>query len=370
MRIFNFDQFILEKLGVSEPSIQFVDMLEEKCYSDFLEFAASGLNTWDSSKKNEVEKIPYSKIRSYIKDKNIYKDFPVVGFELVYLFKKFTDSSFSKKYPISSKNGAVMAVGGWAPGFGNKNWKWYSKIVDPVRKTVERGLIIQIGVEININKDTFNSEDPKTNEELRDNIGSTFWHELNHSFEHYQRTIKRTSDFKNIWEKSFTTALTYASNNKYKFPKSIWSFWEDNFLFFTYKSELFELRSNIQEMGFFFKRHPEKDIKEFQIYKDATRMEAFDPYNFYHKLLKEISEYEPYKGSEKQAAENLKNMWVNVYKEQLKSQKAKPIIPIATFERMDCLEFLRYWGKIINENGSYIKKKIYKLKHGIQNEEI
>ena len=369
MWIFNFNQFIVEKLGVSEPSIQFVDILEEKCLSDFSEFLESGLKIYDSTKRKEIEKIPYSKLRPYIKDKNLYKDFPVVEFELVYLFRKFTDSEFSKKYPISPKK-TTMTCGGWAPTFGNKNWKWYSKIVDPVKKITDKGLIVQIGVEININKEKFDIEDPETNDELKDNIGSTFWHELNHVFEHYQRTIKKTDDYKDIWARSFKTTLTYANENKYKFPKNIWKLWSDEFLYFIYKSELFELRSNVQEIGFFFKRHPNKDIKDFQIYKDAVKMENFDPYNFYHKLLKEISKYEPYKGDEKIVAENLKKMWVSVYKTQLESQKAKPIIPITTLENMDCLEFLRYWGKTIRENGTYIKKKIYKLKHGIQNEEI
>ena len=369
MRIFNFTNFITEKLGVSKASIQFVDLLEDTCYNDFVQFLHSGLRVWDSTKRKEVEKIPYSKIKPYIKDINVYKEFPVVGFELVYLFKKFTDSEFSKKFPATSKT-ASMAVGGWGPGFGNKNWKWYSKIVQPVKKSTERGLIIQIGIEIDINLDKFHIEDEKINTQLKDNIGSTFWHELNHLLEHYKRTIKKRRDFKSIWDRSFSTALTYANENKYKFPKDIWKLWSDDFLYFIYKSELFELRSNVQEIGFFFKRHPEKDIKDFQIYKDATKMESFDPFNFYHKLLKEIGKYEPYKGSESSVAENLKKMWVNIYKIQVEAQKSTPIIPFETLEKMDCLEFLRFWGKKFKKNGTYTKKKIFKLKHGIQNEEI
>ena len=89
MRIFNFTNFITEKLGVSKASIQFVDLLEDTCYNDFVQFLHSGLRVWDSTKRKEVEKIPYSKIKPYIKDINVYKEFPVVGFELVYLFKKF-----------------------------------------------------------------------------------------------------------------------------------------------------------------------------------------------------------------------------------------------------------------------------------------
>ena len=366
MSIFNFNQFIGEKLGVSKPSIQFTEVLEQKCYDDFLKFLQSSDRIWN----NQMEKVPYKSLRPYIKDKNIYKEFPVIEFELVYLFRKFSDKEFHKKYPTGAKDG-TLTCGGWAPGFGNKNWKWYSRIVDPIRKVAKRGLIIQIGIEVNINKDKFNIEEPKTIEKLKDDLGSAIWHELNHVFEHYQRTIKHTGDYKNIWDKSFNTSITMASfDNKLKFPRNIFNFWYNNFIYFVYKSELFELRSNVQEMAFFFKKHPDKDIKEFQIYKDATKMEGFDAYGFYHRLLKEIGNYESYKGSEKVVAENLKKMWVQAYKKQLANQKGRPIIPMATLEKMDCLEFLRYWGEIIKESGTYTKKKIFKLKHGMKNEEI
>jgi hypothetical protein len=350
MRFFNFSEFTVEKLGVSEPSIQFIDILEQKCYNDFLEFFESDLNTLDSTKTGEVEVMPYSKIKTYIKDRNIYKEFPVVGFEFIYLFKKLPDPIYVKKYPD------ITSVGGWLHRFGNKNWKWSSKMVDPVKNITKKGLIIQIGIEIFVNKDKFNISDP--NEKLKDDIGSTLWHELNHAFEHYQRTIKKNVDYKNIQDKSFNTALTYASfTNKQRFPKDIWDFWYQYFLYFIYKSESFELRADVQEIGYFLKKYPKKSIEEFKIYKDAKEMESFDPFNFYHKLIKRISEYVPYKGIEKQVAEKLKNMWLNVYKEELKSQKGSPIIPITTLEKMDCLEFIRYWGKAINENGTYIKRK-------------
>ena len=360
MGIFSFNQYIVEKLGVSQASIQFIDLLNQRCLKSFEEFYESGVRKWD----NHLDKIPYSYLKSYIKDREIYSQFPVVGFELVYLFTKMTENQFSKKYPRSSSSGSVMAVGGWAPGFGNKNWKWYSKMVEPKKEVTEKGIIVQIGIEININKEKFDLENPDHLQTLKDNIYSTFWHELNHSFEHYQRTLSGDRS-KYIWARSFSTALTFAAENKYKFAKVVYKFWEENFLDYIYHSEAFELRSNVQEMAYFLKTYPDRDIKDFTIYKNAQYMESFDGFNFYHKLLKRIGEYPTYQGQEEEIAERLKEMWVNVYKRECQSQKNEPIISFATLEKMDCLEFIKFWGKKFNENGKYLKKKIYKLKSGI-----
>jgi hypothetical protein len=360
MEIYSFNQYLVEKLGVSQASLQFIDFLNSRCLSSFREFLETNLRKWD----NHMDKIPYNLIKSYIKDTDLYSQFPVVGFELIYLFNKYTDNQFNRQFPKTAESGSVMAIGGWAAGFGNRNWKWYSKIVDPKKKSSERGIVVQIGLEININKEKFDIDNPEHLRLLKDNIDSTMYHELNHSFEHYQRTIKGdTSKF--IWERTFSTALTYAAQNRYKFPKSLYKFWEENFLDYIYLSEEFELRSNVQEMAYFLKKYPEKDVKDFVIYKNAQYMESFDGYNFYHKLLRKIGENALYKGYEVTIAERLKKMWVDVYLRQCESQKSEPIISEQTLEKMTCEEFIKYWGKKFNENGNYLKKKIYKLKSGI-----
>lgn len=360
MRIFSFSQYIVEKLGVSAPSLQFVEFLNQRCLSSFEEFLESGMMKWN----NHMDKIPYSLIKTYIKDPEVYSQFPVVGFELIYLFNKLTDNQFGKRHPKTYKNGLIMAVGGWAPGFGNKNWKWYSKISDPKKGYTEKGIIIQIGIEININKEKFDITNKENQKTLKDNIDSTIYHELNHSFEHYQRATK-VNKSKFIWQRSFSTALTFAAENKYKFAKSVYKFWEENFLDYVYLSEEFELRSNVQEMAYFLKTYPDRDVKDFIIYKNAQYMQSFDGYNFYHKLLKKIGEHNSYKGNEKEISERLKEMWVNVYLDKCKEQESEPIISESTLRKMNCEEFIKYWGKKFNENGTYLKKKIYKLKSGI-----
>lgn len=366
MRIENFNkfQFITEKLGISEPSIQFVDLLCKFGSNAFDEFIESDDRKWD----NKMEKIPYRYIRPYIHDNDVYEEFPVVSFEMIYLFNKLTDTQFKKDYPRSIDDESMTcAIGGWAAGFGHKNWRWYSKFTDPKKNVTEKGIIIQIGLEIKINKDLFDIEDPKTQELVEDHINSTMWHELNHSFEHYVRTIKGDK-LKRVWDRSFNTAITWAADNRYNLPRSVWRFWDRNFLYFTYISELHELRSNVQEMAYFLHKYPKKDIKTFDIYQNADKMIAFDAYSFYHKLLKEISNHEAYQGRETEIAETLKKMWVDVYKRQCAFQKSQPLISFSTLDKMTCLDLLRWWGKKINTNGRYLKEKILKLKYGLENE--
>ena len=53
MGIFNFKDFIIEKLGVSESSLVFGDFLESRVYHTFLEFLNSNEKTLD--KTDEVK---------------------------------------------------------------------------------------------------------------------------------------------------------------------------------------------------------------------------------------------------------------------------------------------------------------------------
>ena len=65
---------------------------------------------------------------------------------------------------------------------------------------------------------------------------------------------------------------------------------------------------------------------------------------------------------EHEVADKLKDMWVSVYEKELKDQKGKSIIPINTFKKMNCKQFVEYWGKQFNENGKYLIGKIGKIK--------
>jgi len=373
MGIFNFKQFLInERQGLSESSIMFVDLLDKKTYYKFIEFLESSEKSLD-----ETLNIKYRQLAPFI-DKQKYADFPVVGFELILEFKKMTERKFNSLYDYPDH----VAIGGYASGFGNKNWKNYSKIVKPMRKIADVGLIIQLSVGIDVDKNNFDINNPSNKKELLDGIRSTLYHELNHCYEHYKRTIrspKRGEYRKPIYGRSFNTALTYAENNIWKFPKSIWYKWSDEFLRYIYISEAQELNANIQEIHYFIRKYPEKDLSSFKIYRTASEMQNFDADSFYVSLINEISSHNwkdlgnallVDNDSPDDVADRLKDMWVSVYEKELKEQKGEPIISINTLKKMSCKQFIDYWGKQFNQNGTYMKKKIAKIKSDIQNEKI
>lgn len=364
MGIFNFKQFVLnEAHGLSKSSIMFIDVLEKKTYYKFTDFLESSENVLD-----EKVEIKYRDLARFI-DKKLYPDFPVVGFELILEFKKMMPLKFNSMYNYPNH----VAIGGYASGFGNKNWKNYSKIVKPARKIADVGLIIQLSVGIDIDKRNFDINNPQNKEELIDGINSTLYHELNHCYEHYKRTMrssKRGEYRKPIYDRSFNTALTYAENNKWKFPKVIWYKWTSDFLTYIYFSESQEMNANIQEINYFINKYPNKDLKEFKIYKTAEKMKYFNSEEFYNSLINTIST-QKWKDmgnallvgckDEHEVADKLKDMWVSVYEKELKFQKSKPIIPINTFKKMNCKQFVEYWSGEFNENGRYLMNKIGKI---------
>jgi hypothetical protein len=373
MGIFNFKEFITERLGAAEASLIYVDILQRKTFYKFSKFLESSDNNLD-----ETVEVKYRSLTPFIKNKELYKQFPVVGFELVLEFKKMTSSKFKSIYDYPDH----VAVGGYASTFGNKNWKHYSKIVKPMKRVTEHGLIIQLSVGVDIDKINFDIENPSNKKELMDGIISTLYHELNHCYEHYKRTIKapKRGEYKKpIYDRSFNTALTYAENNIWKFPKSIWYKWTSEFLNYIYISESQELNANIQEIHYFINKYPEKELKDFKIFRVAKEMENFDADSFYTSLINQISAHYNWKDmgnalldneSEDAVANKLKYMWVSLYEKEVKGQKGKPIISIETFKKMNCKEFIKFWGKKFNENGKYLIKKIIKIKGDLQNEKI
>jgi hypothetical protein len=361
MGIFNFKDFIIEKLGVSESSLVFGDFLESRVYHTFLEFLNSNEKTLD-----KTDEVKYTLLKNFIKDTSLYADFPVVKFELLLQFKKMSTKAFEKAFGKTAK--FPVAVGGSASGFGNKNWGGYSKIINPIKKVSAVGIVVQLGIEVYIDKDLFNQNNDLHVKRLRDQIGSVVYHELNHSYEHFKRTTrpaKKGEYRKPLQDRSFNTSLTYADNNLWKFPTSIWETWSRDFLYYIYVSESHELNANVQQFYHNVKKYPKADIKNNEIYVDAISMINFKTDVFYNKLLQKISEYYKFENIEdsEMVANRLKDMWVSIYSKQLESQKSTPIISIRTLKKMTCLDFVEYWGDKFNKNGRYLLGKISKIKN-------
>jgi hypothetical protein len=353
MGIFSFNQFISEKLGVSEASLIFSDILFVRSKSAFISFFNSDEKTYKS-----IDIIGYRMLKQSLNasNKDIYGEFPVITFELNLDFKFLNDRDWDKKYSNSSLS---LATGGAASFFGNKNWSGYSKIVDPIKQITDHGIIVNLGISIDINK-SFDIKKEEDLQKLDDDIYSTIYHELNHCYEIYIRTLKYKSIVRPE-NRGFDTTLSFTGENIWKFPKYIWKFW-NKFNYYLYISEYHEVRANVQEIFYFIKEYPERDLKEFKIYEIADKMEKFDHQEFYNDLLKQISTYESYKGSEEIVADRLKEMWIRTYEKECKNQNVQPLISINTLRKMSCLEFFKYWQKRINKAGQTIKRKAHNIK--------
>ena len=353
MGIFSFNEFIVERLGASEASLLFVDTLEARAVGIFESFIKSR-----EKQKKITEVVEYRILRPLINrsELELYSKFPVIKFELEIDFKILSDKEWSKKYPDYGQN---LATGGMASYFGNKNWSGYSRIVDPIKQVSEHGIVVNLGITIDVNK-SFDLNSAEDIELLYDDVASTLYHELNHCYENYVRTTKFTNIVRPE-SRSFDTVLSFTGENIWKFPKQVWNFW-NKFNYYLYVSEYHETRANVQEIFYFIKEYPEKDLNEFKIYRIADEMEKFDHKIFYENLLKRISTHEPYIGGEENVAERLKEMWIRTYEKECKNQNTKPIISFKTLRNMNCLEFFKYWQKRINYAGQRIKRKAHNIK--------
>ncbi len=367
--IFKFNDFLLEKFGVAESSLIFVDLLFKKCLDRFENYF--NIENGDNTLKY-VENIRLGSLTPYIKDMELYKDFPVVGFDIEYDFSKYSDYEFRKEYPKTYEKGVKVSVGGYAQSFGHKNWKSYSRYADPI-EGVEYGLIIYLGIEIHVNEDDFEFDDPVDMDVLKENIKSTLYHELNHSYESYKLTLKKAKKGeirKPIQiRSSFNVGVTHAMDKAIGIPDSIWDIWNEKFLFYTYLCEDVELRSHVQEVLYYLKYHPQQDIKENRIFKFYDEMEKFDAKSAYDLFTSKIDALGKFYGNDNvdystQTLNRLKECWVKAYERICKQENYKPILPLSTLTKMSCYEFMVWWEKIIKDRGSYVKKKIYKLVSG------
>ncbi len=350
MRLKSFSNFVFEKLGVSESSLMFSNTLYKRVKSLFVEFFNSG-----EDQLQKLEVINYRTLRPLIYDKELWSQFPVVQFEVQIDFNKLDKKEFEKRY---GKNEIEIKTGGFASFFGNRNWSGYSRIIDPIKQITDDSVVIYLGVSIDLGPD-FDFKNSEHKQVLDDDINSTIYHELNHCFEHYNR-VKKKSQIIRPESKSFNTTLTYIENI-WKFPKEIWKFWL-KFAYHLYVSEFHETRANVQEIYYYIKKYPTKDLNEFRIYKIATEMQNFSADEYYNSLLSKISEHEPYKSIEKDVAERIKEMWVKTYKKECEFQRSQPVISYDTLNKMNCIEFLKYWQKRINKQGEIIKRKAHSIK--------
>jgi len=348
MGILNFKEFsINEKVGVAESTLYYVDAIYEKTWEEFRKFHTSGEKSLE-----ETVSIGYRKFFRKIKDREVYAEFPVVSISLNLDFKKQTPETFNKKHKFASKIKKKHSVGGWANRFGHKNWGGYSQIKDPIKTVTDHGIVIDLGIEIVVSSD-FNIGTYW--KKLTDDIYETIWHELNHVYEFYKRVQSGGGP---IWTRAPRLAVTFADTNRWNITKGIYEYWQNNFTYYLYTSEPYELNAQVQEVGYQVSKYGIKSIYKTLAWENANKMENFDADEFIIGLENIITK----KGKDvRTTKENLKKMWVNLYIKTLTDEKESPTIDHILVSKMNCDEFVRYMGKRLNRAGKYLKSKIGKL---------
>ena len=180
MRLKTFQNFLLEKFGVSESSLMFSNTIFRRVRSKFVDFFYSGEDSLQT-----IETIDYRILNPLIYNKELWSEFPVIQFEIQIDFNKLSKKDFDKKYPPStSDKNLEIKTGGFASYFGNKNWSGYSRILEPVKQVSDDSVIIYLGISIDIGPD-FDYKNRTYKNILEDDINSTVYHELHHCYEHY-----------------------------------------------------------------------------------------------------------------------------------------------------------------------------------------
>ena len=348
-----------ERFGVAEPTLYYVEPITTKIFTRLAKLCKGTTSMY----KRDVT-IKYPEIRPYIKNRQMYAKFPVVGIELDLSFEKLTPTEYETKFKFQmdsrEKRGEPaikkILVGGSASGFGNRNWQGYSKLVSPIKQVTDHGIILNIGIDIYIHP-SLDIENKKDAYEAMDAIKGVLWHELNHAYESYNLLDASKGRPDTKWLK---TAVTYASvgANSWKFPKFIYDFWEDRFTYYIYFVEPYEVRAEIQELAYHINKYGLESAKKTTTWQAIEYMEKFNPDKFYQELLEEIKKYPKYIGTERAVARRLKDMWITVYKTELKSQKQKDKIDLPVTEKMRCPNFIKLWDKKFKDRAKYMRRKI------------
>jgi hypothetical protein len=347
MIIKKFSNFVFEKVGISTPSIIFSELIYQLVEEEFIKFKNSS-----SKKHSDVIKVNYTKLKPYIKDKYEYSKFPVVGMTINVEFDKMPLDKFYNKYS-GKETKRKHAIGGWASQFGYKNWKNYSKKVKPIKMVTDHGIIIDLGISISISDDyNIGSYKWKFNTDL----GRVIWHELNHLYEDYKRLFSMKG--LPIYKRTAAVALSHANENKWKIKNEIFKIWYNDFLYYIYASEPYELNAQVQEIGHFLLNNENPDIKKTQSYQNANYMQNFNPEEFIKKLENVIAIFYP--DNIEDIKIRLKNMWVSSYESFLNERGEKPTINLNYLKSLDFSEFVKYFGFRFNKSGNYFKKKIIK----------
>jgi hypothetical protein len=342
--ILNFKNFIVEKLGIAVSSIRYSDILIEKVENKSIEF----INSKNNTLKEEL-KLERNELSSFFGNLEEYMKFPVNEIRLKLEFKKTKG--------LADDYDSDFYCGGAAFPFGHKNWSQYSNVIKFDEETKGLNLLLMISLELD--------SEFKYNNEIRDEISSTLWHELNHLYEMYNRFLNKKGP---VIKRSMSVSLSYLDKNKWKIKSEIFQFWSEKFIYLIYRSDKSEINANVQESAYKVTKYGFDKVLNSEIWIMSNKMKNFDSDEFIKNLESIIIKH--YNINEVEfIKDRLKRMTIDVYKDNIEFFREDPTIDIEKIKKLTFDGFVKYFSKRINKSGDNLRRKIIKLK-SIEDEKI
>ncbi len=348
-----------EAMGIAHATTFYVNRMVYIAIDELYKFVDRTRNMGrDVAHKDSVDiVIGYSAIRSMMSTKDLdhYKDFPVSEIIITFDLSKRTSSQMTR-----DGEEYKFMVGGYASPFARGRETHATRIVDPIKQSVDHSLSVHLGIELiygplfrKINTSFPLFEDTK----LFKKIESVILHEMNHLYEIYNRKMNRAS--------LYTTALTWSSigENVYGVPKLLFDLWRNNFTNLIYYSEPHEVNAQVQEAKTWVDRMNFNRFKsECILWKSATKMEQWD----YKKFVSEFTESAIENGFDKSLIDFMKDKFIEVYINNTTEWKEFPSIDPWKLKRSSTDDFFKIFENKIKKSGKKLVRnfaRLYALKN-------
>ena len=268
--------YILESLGVAEPTLPYVNLVYSVLEDKVLELLKTKPKTFSETIKlghDYIEKI-YKNYFDY------FSEFPIESMSIDLIFKILPDSKINSfatggaAYQIEKKKEGGSYI-------KRKNILLPKKILKDIDDCVVAKLDIEIFISNSLKESDIN--------ELLFDLRDTILHEFNHIYEYYKRNQNNKS--------MVDTSLTFPGGKNYNIPKNIFNIW-NVFLDFVYYSQPQEINAMSQESYSKTLRMSFEEFKKTKYWKVSKEMENFNSEEFYDKLIESIKQHNPeYVGS-------------------------------------------------------------------------
>jgi len=328
-------KLIKEDLGVSRAALAYTNLIYTKLepmIKDFLQTKRSGV---------QKSKITPEEI-SYVYQSSM-DDFIELPIEEIHIVLTLKNSPRKQSTIPFASGGAANAI--------KKQYIGSSYLKEPsfelpkyVLEEVDQTLVAKIDFNLTL---TSSYEDSMSESVLFD-FRDTITHECNHLYEFYKRAESGA--------KQVNVSLSWAGGKNVNIRKEIFNLWED-FLYYVYNSEPYELNAKVQEAYSLRSRMSFDEFKNSRYWIEANNLRTFSADVFISKLLEKIGEVSP--GKELSVTNNLYKWFLTDYFKWMKFHNEKPARYIEQSKHL--IDLVNKFQPRINKAGETLLKKYMRL---------